>query len=133
MFIIDMQGLPDLPTRSKSSHTPGERYWGSCIANTTRSYCEGSASSVPPADRAPGQSFELISIKSSRPRTGIRTIAPSLLKSSASSGRHTRQAECPAYTNLMASSEPYEAPMIKVFYFAPISSSPFPKFIGFTQ
>jgi hypothetical protein len=47
-----------------------------------------------------------ICTSSAEPFTGSRTIAPSLLKSSASAGRHTISTRCPASTSLVASSDP---------------------------
>src|SRR5258707_15026215 len=116
MFMIDMQGTLALATASSSSRTPGERYCGSCMASATRWCSEGLTPAVPPADILPGSFFELISTSPSRPLTGMRTIAPSLLIRSASAGRHTRCTACPASASLVPRSEPYEAPMIRILY-----------------
>src|SRR5689334_20113024 len=114
MFMIDMQGLRDLATRSRSSRTPGERYCGSCIARPTRSYFEGSAS-VPVASTLPGAFFELISTSPSRPFTGMRTIAPFELMSAASCGRQTSVTSWPPSASFTPSSEPYDAPKMRFF------------------
>src|SRR5450432_829328 len=45
-----------------------------------------------------------------------RTMAPSLLIRSASTGRHTRCTSCPASAILVPRSEPYEAPRIRILY-----------------
>jgi hypothetical protein len=36
MFMIDMHGTFAVATASSNSRTPGERYWGSCIARATK-------------------------------------------------------------------------------------------------
>src|SRR6266581_2393342 len=121
MFMIDMQGSLALATASSSSRTPGERYCGSCMASATRWCSEGLTPAVPPADILPGSFFELISTSPSRPLTGMRTIAPSLLIRSASAGRQIRCTACPASASLVPNSEPYEAPMIRILYLVPMN------------
>jgi hypothetical protein len=106
MFMIDMHGTLALATASSSSRTPGERYCGSCIANATRSKSAGLNAVVPPADNCPGRFFELTSTSPSRPLTGRRTMAPSLLINSASAGRHTSFTVCPASASFVPSNEP---------------------------
>ncbi len=106
MFMIDMQGTLALATASSNSRTPAERYWGSCIARTTRSKSAGSADAGPPAVSFPGSARESSSTNPSRPFTGMRTRAPSLLMRSASAGRQINLTVWPASTSLMASSEP---------------------------
>src|SRR6516165_2127390 len=54
MFMIDMHGTRDFATAFISSRTPGDPYWGSCIARPMRSYSRGSTSVVPAADTRPG-------------------------------------------------------------------------------
>src|SRR5688572_8158599 len=54
----------------------------------------------------------------------MRTIAPSWLIRSASAGRHTSLTVCPASANLAASSEPYDAPKIRILYFLLMKSHP---------
>src|SRR5947209_20535016 len=120
MFMIDMHGTLALATAASSSRTPGERYCGSCMASATRWYSAGLTPAVPPADILPGSFLELISTSPSRPLTGMRTIAPSLLISSASAGRQIRCTACPARASLVPRSEPYEAPMIRILYLVPI-------------
>ena len=118
MFMIDMQGTLALATRSSNSRTSDERYCGSCIASTTRSNSEGSASAGPPAESFPGSVRESSSVRPSRPLTGVRTRVPSLLMRSASAGRQINFAVWPASSILVASNEPYDAPKMRVRTFA---------------
>ena len=106
MFMIDMHGTRLVATASSSSRTPGERYCGSCIASATRSKSAGLTSPGPAARRLPGNFFEFSSTGSLRPRTGRRTIAPSLLNASISAGRQTIVILWPPNSNLVASSDP---------------------------
>src|SRR5258705_13683115 len=124
MFMMDMHGTLALATAASNSRTPGERYCGSCIASATRWESDGFTPAVPPADILPGSFFELISTSPSRPLTGIRTIAPSLLISSASAGAHTRCTACPASASLVPRSEPYEAPRIRILYLVLMNQLP---------
>src|SRR4051812_6466007 len=117
MFMIDMQGTFDFATASSSSRTPGERYWGSCMASETRSNARGSTS-VPTAETLPGSAFEFTSTSPSRPFTGMRTMAPFSLMSFASAGRHTSVVSWPARASFTPSSEPYDAPRTRILRWA---------------
>jgi hypothetical protein len=106
MFMIDMHGTRALATASSSSRTPGERYCGSCIASTTRSYCAGLMPAVPSAESLPGSFRESTSTSPSRPLTGMRTRVPLVLMASASAGRQISFTVWPASSSLVASREP---------------------------
>src|SRR5450631_142102 len=115
MFMIDMHGTRDFATASRSSRTPGERYWGSCIASATRSKSRGFTSAGPFATIFPGSEREFTSTNPSRPFTGMRTTAPLELMRAASCGRQTSVVSCPASASFTPRSEPYEAPSIRIF------------------
>ena len=70
---------------------------------------------MPVARSFPGNDFVLTSTRPSRPFTGMRTMAPSRLMSSASAGRQTSVTSWPASASFMPSNEPYEAPRISIF------------------
>ena len=104
--MMDIQGILDAARPSSSSLTPLERYCGSCIAKTARSYSLGSTVSGPDADNFPGRSVDLISNSPSRPLIGIRTRVPFLFIRSDSAGKHIRCALCPAKTIFVANKDP---------------------------
>ena len=116
MFMIDIHGTRDVATAFISSRTPGDPYWGSCIARPMRSYSRGSTSVAPAADTRPGSLRESRSMGSLRPRIGIRTRNPSELIRSASAGRQTSFTECAPSRIFDASNEPYEAPRMRMLY-----------------
>ncbi len=117
MFMIDMHGTRDFATASSNPRTPGEPYCGSCMARPIRSYSRGSTPFAPAADTWPGSRRESISTGSARPRIGRRTRNPSELMRSASSGRQTSFTECPPNMSFDASSEPYDAPRMRMLRF----------------
>src|ERR1700756_1588438 len=80
-------------------------------------------SAGPEADTVPGNLRESISICSLRPRIGIRTRKPSELMRSASAGRQTSFTEWPAKRSVDASSDPYEAPKMRMLYLSDIDLS----------
>ncbi len=90
MFMIDMQGVPALPSASSSSRSPDEAACGSWMASTARSYWPGSTASGTAAERTPGRLRDSTVVRPPRPLTGIRTIVPRSLISAASSARPTR-------------------------------------------
>ena len=104
--MIDMHGTFAFATASSSSRTPGERYCGSCMPRTTRSCPAGLASTGVHAESLPGSLRDSTWTSLSRPLTGRRTIAPSLLNNSASAGVQTIFTVCPASSSLVASSDP---------------------------
>ena len=116
MLVIAIVGTPEAATRPISSRTPGALYWGSCIASTTRSKSVGSIFSGAAAWSEPARLPESTSISPSRPQTGILTTEPSALKLAAVASRQSRVAWWPASSSLVDSSEPYEAPRIRVRY-----------------
>src|SRR6202008_4401070 len=111
MFMIDMQGTPDLPTAFSNWRTPSERYCGSCMHKPTRSNFDGSTPVAGPAVTLPGSLRDSSSTGSLRPRTGSVTLNPSALVNSASAGRHTRWIEMGPNSSLDAGSDPYDAPI----------------------
>src|SRR5262245_61237797 len=127
MFMIDTHGTRDVATAFISSRTPGDPYWGSCIASPMRSYSRGSTSVASAADTRPGSLRESRSTGSLRPRIGIRTRNPSELIRSASAGRQTSLTECPPNRIFEASNEPYEAPRTRMLYVDMVDSKPPPQ------
>ena len=122
MFMMDMHGSFAFATPSSSSRTPLERYCGSCMASTTRSYPASLIALGTSALSFPGSLRESTSRGPSRPFTGSRTRVPSLLMSSASAGTQMSFASWPAANSFVASRDPYEAPKIKMLWAMGVST-----------